>query len=257
MSLRVRSVCAVAMLGFVLALPFATVGAAASQTAEAPAAKEDAAALAVAIEGVWYVLIHYTDDHSGDPKRWHWEDHVWVIHQRDARLHWRDYPIVVFDDQEGRFERVGNNPLARTTGAWEPNPGQREQIRMGLKVNDRGLRTKTLYPGKGEAPARGEGTLLWATPEAARPQSASVITFSSTWQVTAADGLPVFSWDDALSSARTESMEGRTEFRVEEIDAEGVMHGRFERDGVRHGRFRLYSTAGPGDVDTKKRGLFR
>ncbi len=263
MRLRTGSVSAVALLGLSLVLSAASARAADSAISEHPGSGQPAAEVAAQepafpIEGLWYVLIHYTDDHSGDPTRWHWEDHLWVIERDGKRLRWRDYPLVVFEDDEGRFERVGNNPMTRTTGAWEPNPAQREQIRAGLHVNDRGLRTKTLYPAEeGEAPAQGEGRLLWSSAEATRSHSVSTITFSSTWQIAQVGSHPIFSWDDLLASARSESMEGRTEFRAEEAAAEGVVQGRFERDGVRHGRFRLYPTADPSELEPKKRGLFR
>jgi len=223
----------------------------------APDARAVEPALGSSVEGRWYVLIHYTDDHAADTTRWHWEDHLWSITQEGADLRWEEYPIVVFQNQDGRFERRARGSLSRVAGAWEPNSEQREEIRSGLQVNDRGARRKTLHRVEAGAAEERRAATLWQSDEGGGARSASVVTFSSTWAIADTAGLPLFSWDDLLSSARTEALEGRTEFRCERVDEEGVVHGRFERDGVRHGRFRLYPTAAPSPVEGKKRGFLR
>ncbi|MBW2713255.1 MAG: hypothetical protein JRC77_05830 [Deltaproteobacteria bacterium] len=212
--------------------------------------------LAFSIEGLWYVLVHYTDDHAMDPEGWHWEDHLWAIKIEDEKMRWRDYAIVIFDDTTGRFERVGRNPLSKVTGAWEPSPEQRENIRLGLRANERGSQSKRLKSvpqGESASQGKGESQILWESKGAAPPTSASMVTFSSIWRVERQDGMPIFSWNDLLDSGRAESMEGRTEFRCERIDENGVVHGRFDRDGVRHGRFRLYRSGELVPLKKKKK----
>jgi hypothetical protein len=215
--------------------------------------------LAFPIEGLWYVLIHYTDDHAMDPAAWHWEDHLWSIQREDQKLRWRDFPIVIFDDGTGRFERIGPNPLSKVSGAWEPNPGQLENIGLGLMVNDRGAQAKRLKQAtqeKADLRENGESHILWESQGAAPATSASMVTFSSTWRIEERAGMPIFSWNDLLDSGRAKSMAGRTEFRCEEIDEKGVVYGRFDRDGVRHGRFRLYPSGDIQPLKKKKKRLF-
>jgi hypothetical protein len=215
--------------------------------------------LAFPVEGLWYVLIHYTDDHATDPAAWHWEDHLWSLQRKEQTLIWRDFPIVIFDDVTGRFERVGPNPLSKVSGAWEPDPGQLENIVSGLMLNERGSQSKRLKPvsqGKADVEENGERRILWESPGAAPATSASMVTFSSTWRIEEAEGMPIFSWNDMLGSGRAESMEGRTEFRCERIDEKGVIHGGFDRDGVRHGYFRLYPSGEVQPLKKKKKGIF-
>lgn len=215
--------------------------------------------LAFPVEGLWYVLIHYTDDHATHPAAWHWEEHLWSLQRKEQTLIWRDFPIVIFEDVTGRFERVGPNPLSKVSGAWEPDPGQLENIGSGLMVNERGSQSKRLKPapqGEGDVEANGERHILWESRGAAPATSASMVTFSSTWRIEEAEGMPIFSWNDLLGSGRAESMEGRTEFRCERIDEKGVIHGGFDRDGVRHGYFRLYPSGEAQPLKKKKKGFF-
>ncbi len=93
--------------------------------------------------GTWHLLVHYQDRAAEEPERWHWEDRVWVIESEGAALRWRDYPIVVFKDEAGRFEK-SRGGFHRVLHAWEPNEKQEREIRSGLKVNDRGARSKRL-----------------------------------------------------------------------------------------------------------------
>lgn len=215
--------------------------------------EESAEEWTVSPEGLWYVLVYYTDDHAMDPNAWHWEDHLWVIRQKNGNLRWREYPIVVFEDVTGRFERIGRNSLSKVTGKWEPSEDQLENIRRGLQVNDRGALSKKL---KAANRAHGEGEIVWESAGPGVVTSASVITFSSTWQIERQGGMPTLSWNDLLDAGRAESLDGRTEFRCERIDENGVVHGRFDRDGVRHGVFRLYPSGGPQSLKPKKKKWF-
>jgi hypothetical protein len=255
-ALRASSSFLVALLVFCASIFFAPLTGAETDEPTPPASPSTE--LAFPVEGLWYVLIHYTDDHAMDPAAWHWEDHLWSIKREDQQLRWRDFPIVIFDDKTGRFERVGPNPLSKVRGAWEPNPGQLENIGVGLMVNERGAQAKRLKPAtreKADLLEKGASHILWQSQAAPPATSASMVTFSSTWRIEERESMPIFSWNDLLDSGRAESMEGRTEFRCERIDDKGVVHGRFDRDGVRHGRFRLYPS---GNIQPlkKKKGFF-
>ena len=92
----------------------------------------------VDVIGTWHVLIHYTDDHSHDVGAMRWDDKIWVFEEAGSRIRWKEYPIVVFHDQSGRFERLGTARASRVLHGWEPNAGQLAQIESGLEVNPRG-----------------------------------------------------------------------------------------------------------------------
>ncbi len=186
-------------------------------------------AAAVELEGTWHVLVHYKDAEAAHPERERWEDRVWVFEREGSRLVWIEYPIVVFQDETGRFRSLGGNRAARELHFWEPNAEQLEQIAKGLEINTRGSKRKTLTGSD----ARG-----WSSGAAARARSASVITYSETWSAEGLGDRPVFAREDVLSSARAEGMEGRTEYRTEQVEAGGdVLRGRYDRDGTRSGTF--------------------
>jgi len=184
------------------------------------------------LTGTWHVLIHYRDDTAHDPKQVRWDDRLWIF-QRDANgLEWTEYPIVVFEDETGRFEKLGTNRAQRVVGAWEPSPVQLAQIQSGLEYNSRGTKTKKLRgsdAGGWSSGARGS----WSG-------AANVITYSETWSIQGLPTKPVFTRDDILGSASTENVEGRTQYLTESVEAGGdLLHGTFERDGTRHGTFTM------------------
>jgi hypothetical protein len=90
----------------------------------------------VDLTGTWYVLVHYTDDNAPNPDEERWEDKVWVFAQAGRRLSWTEYPIVVFDDETGRFERRQTGQYARILllGAVARAAAD---IADGLQVNSR------------------------------------------------------------------------------------------------------------------------
>ncbi|MDJ0865302.1 MAG: hypothetical protein QNK03_04270 [Myxococcota bacterium] len=203
---------------------------AAALLASAPATAQ------VELEGTWYVLMHFQDSLTAKPEAWRWEDKVWKFEDQGDRLKWTEHPIVVFEDQTGRFEALGGNRASRVIAAWEPSEAQLADIRDGLQVNSRGTKSKTLKSRDGGQSFRSGG----AGPAAA---SASIITYSETWTIEGMPDLPVFARDDYLGSARSESMEGRTEYRTEVVKEGGsLLEGAFARDDNRRGRFRLYRT---------------
>jgi len=185
---------------------------------------------AVELEGTWYVLVHYQDKESPKPDAWRWEDRVWKFEKKGDQLIWTEYPIVVFTDETGRFEGLGASHAARVVDAWEPSPAQLADIRDGLQVNSRGVKTKTLR-------ANGTG---WGSSEGASGASASVITYSEHWSIGGAPDQPVFERTDSMGGGSAEELAGRTEYRTEQV-AEGgdELRGSFERDGTRVGKFRM------------------
>ncbi len=192
-------------------------------------------AVAVELEGTWYVLVHFQDEATNKPDAWRWDDRVWRFAHKGDRLEWTEYPIVQLDDDSGRFEAMRGGRAARVLGAWEPSPSQLADIQDGLSVNSRGEKTKTLRAGAGGG--------SWSSGEASGGDSAMVITYSETWTITGLPDTPVFTRDDSMGSASSESMEGRTEYKTESVDASGnEIKGSFGRDGTRSGRFRLIRT---------------
>ena len=183
----------------------------------------------VDLSGTWHILVHYKDDISAHPDRPRWDDRLWSFEPSGSRLRWMEWPLVVFSNDAGRFERRASGQYARVLHYWEPNQGQLGNIRNGLSVNDRGSKTKTLRKDGDD----------WRSTGRARAASAMTITYQENWIVESASDLPVFIREEILGPAGAESMEGRTEYRTQEIQAGGdVLIGTYERDGTRHGTFR-------------------
>ena len=185
--------------------------------------------------GSWHVLAHYTDAASDHPDRKRWVDRVWKFEWEGDRLQWTDYPIVVFQDETGRFERLGTNRQSRILHYWEPSPAQLADIRDGLEVNKRGAKTKTLKAGDDGG---------WSSAGRARPGAMNFISYVEIWSIRqlAADR-PVFERSDSLSSGMTETLEGVTRYTTESI-TDGVLRGHYERDGSQVGSFRMMRSGG-------------
>jgi hypothetical protein len=159
-----------------------------------------------------------------------WDDKVWIFERSGSRLRWTEYPIVVFEDQTGRFDR-SQGRLARVLDGWEPNRAQLAQIEAGLEVNDRGSKSKTL---------RKHGDDGWRSATRATAAAASIVTYVENWSIEGAAGMPVFRREDVLGSGIAENLEGVTEYATAKVASGGdVLRGTFERDGTRHGTFRL------------------
>jgi hypothetical protein len=189
--------------------------------------------------GTWYVLIHYTDDHAHDPTQMRWDEKTWVFERAGSRLRWTEYPIVVFDDQTGRFDR-SQGRLARVLDAWEPNQAQLDQIAAGPAVNPRGSKSKML---------RKRGDDDWRSATRSTAASASIVSYVENWSVENASEKPTFRREDILGSATTENLDGVTEYATAEVASSGrVLRGTFERDGSRHGTFRLMRSGSPRAV---------
>jgi hypothetical protein len=192
------------------------------------------------LTGTWFVLIHYRDSATENPDADRWEDRVWVFEPKGSRFEWRDYSIVVLQDESGRFESRGGNLRARTLEAWEPNPAQLAELLGGPHVNSRGSKTKTL---------RGSHEKGWESMGDLSAQSAMVIGYHETWRIQDPGGLPVFEREDVMSSGiqRTrkgedQGLSGLTRYKVTQVDERGLS-GEFQRDENRRGTFRMFRTA--------------
>ncbi len=190
--------------------------------------------------GTWHLLVHYRDQSSSHPERLHWDDRIWVFERDGERIRWTEYPIVVFEDPTGRFGRLGTNRQTRIVHAWEPDPGQLRNIREGLEVNPRGSKSKTL---------RRSGAAGWRSMSRSMAASASIISYQEIWSVEGLPDRPVFTRDDFMGSARSETLEGQTRYAALEVSPDGSeVRGTYERDGLRHGTFRLMRAGAVGGV---------
>jgi hypothetical protein len=195
---------------------------------------------AVDLVGTWHVLVHYKDDNAPHPERERWDDRIWVFDRVGDRLRWREYPIVVFSDESGRFERRSSGQYARILGSWEPNDRQQAQIAAGLEVNPRGMKSKSL---------RGSDAEGWRSHSRPARASASVISYVEHWSIASVEDRPVFTREDQLGAERTEDLVGITRYTTGSIDpGGGVLRGAFERDGTRHGTFRMTRSGKATDV---------
>jgi murein DD-endopeptidase MepM/ murein hydrolase activator NlpD len=188
-----------------------------------------AAAEPVELEGTWYVLVHFKDDNAPNPEQDRWDDKVWSFEKKGRRLKWTEYPIVVFDDEAGRFERRNTGQYARILHYWEPNAAQRSDIRDGLQVNSRGSKQKSL---------RGSDAKGWSSARQTSAASASVVTYQEIWSIEGMPSLPVFERADYMGGGRSDSLEGLTQYATTKVEGD-VISGSFERDGTRHGTFRM------------------
>ena len=186
--------------------------------------------------GSWHVLVHYQDSATENPEAKRWEDRIWVFEKVGSQLRWTDYPIVVFDDDTGRFEQIGGNRASRVLDYWEPNAAQQEQIQKGLAINSRGSRSKTLSGSdeKGWSSARKGG---------AGYKSSRFITYEETWNIDGLPSAPRFERQDSMGSGGSDDFDGRTLYETTGIEKGGdVVRGNFDRDGKRKGTFRLART---------------
>ena len=201
----------------------------------APAEEAPVGGAAVDLTGTWFVLIHYRDEATANPDLDRWEDKVWVFESKASRLHWTEYPIVVFRNPTGRFEARAGNRRARVLDKWEPDEGQRLEILDGPRVNSRGSKTKSLRKSA-EGGFESVGGL--------RAQSASVIGYYERWSIAEPASRPVFTRDDILGSGgiggRAEGMEGRTQYQTTAVEDGGAtLRGIYARDENRRGTFRM------------------
>lgn len=183
--------------------------------------------------GTWYIVVHYRDTSAGLADDEQWEDKVWTFNYRGSRLLWTEYPVVLFDDDRGRQELLASGRSIRSSGAWQPNATQLEEIAAGLAVNPQWTRSKSL---------RGDPTRGFRSSGTLNQTSASVIGYSETWEIQDPVTRPIFRRIDQMSSARSVPLDGITEYRSvagtgEDPGAPGRLSGSFSRDGVQTGSF--------------------
>jgi hypothetical protein len=189
----------------------------------------------VTLLGAWHVLVHYEETGSSGAERKRWDDRAWVFEREGDRLRWTEYPIVILDDETGRFEKDGANRAFRIPQHWEPDAAQLADIKDGLAVNERGMAAATLR--------RSEGSWVWAPKQATA--SASMIHYVESWRVEPAPEGPIFKREDALRSERAEDLTGVTIYTTRAVAEEGhLLRGDFERDGTQHGTFTMTRAAG-------------
>ena len=189
------------------------------------------------------MLIHYTDSDAANTEVIRWDDRLWVFERKGSRLRWTEYPIVVFFDRTGRFER-SQHGQRRVLHGWEPSDSQRQQIEDGLEFNTRGSKSKSL---------RRKRNGNWQSAGSAQVRSASVVGYHEIWSIEFDDGLPTFIRDDVLGSQRAESMSGRTLYRARKVGAdENRIEGDFARDESRRGTFRMVRSGSAASVGTKR-----
>jgi hypothetical protein len=179
------------------------------------------------------VLVHYRDLRSAQPEQDQWEDRLFVFQREGEALRFRDYPVVLFDDEGGRFARRGGE-TERVLGAWEPDDGQRAEIARGLRVRAVGVREKRL-----RAAAGGYSSARSAF------DSARTVGFESIVELDLTGAAPRISVADSLGSSAAHSLEGRTEYRGERRGPAGEIEGSYDRDGRRVGRFRMLRSGAP------------
>jgi murein DD-endopeptidase MepM/ murein hydrolase activator NlpD len=195
------------------------------------------------LAGTWHVLVHYTDKNTANPDIRRWDDRVWAFTRKGRKLQWVEYPIVVFGDESGRFERRATGQHARVLGAWEPNEGQLANIQAGLKINTRGVTDKTL---------RGSDEEGWSTEGRRRRTSAMVITYQKSWQIEDAGTLPRFIQEDTMESMDGEEAEGSTRYETTAVEQDGaVLRGTYDRDGTRLGTFTMRRSGSVGRLEKR------
>ncbi len=194
--------------------------------------------------GAWHVTVHYRNQASANPDAERWDDKVWRFEKRGSRLQWTEFPIVVFENREGRFEASTDERPVRVLRFWEANEEQRAEIEKGLLVNPRGAKSKGLRG----SPSRG-----YRSAGGLRSESASVIGYSESWSVEGLPARPVFTQDVVMGSGRTEDMQGRTRYSGDVVSPEGnEVRGSFVRDGTRRGSFVLRRAGGAILMGSKK-----
>jgi hypothetical protein len=195
----------------------------------------------VPLEGSWFVVAHFTDESTANPEATRWVDEVWIFEKKGSRLQWTKYPLVVFDNTQGRFESRGRNPRSRVLAGWEPNEAQLAQIEKGPRVNSRGSKTKTLKQAKENG---------WKSSSRTQMRSLSVVGYQQNWEIQYVDGMPLFSREDTMGNAGTGTAEGGVTFQVTALGARPS--GVYQRDGTQRGTFFMLRTPPPRGLEKKE-----
>ena len=164
--------------------------------------------------GTWHVLVHYRDDHTAHPDLERWEDKMSAFARSGCRLRWTQYPIVVFTDESGFFERRSTGQYARVLHAWEPNEKQLDGDPQGARVQH--ARLEVDYAATAPTPT------AWASQRRSGAVSASVITYTEVWIFEALPAQPVLTLD------RRDGLRAHREHR----GSHEVLYGRGRRPGA-------------------------
>lgn len=184
--------------------------------------------------GTWFVLIHYRDSATANADKDRWLDKVWTFEMRGSRLHWVEYPIVVFESTAGRFESYKGNPRSRVLAKWEPNDSQLEELMAGPRVNSRGSKSKSL---------RGSDARGWKSVGRSRVSGANVIGYHEDWSIGPIAEQRVFAIREVMGNAARGNAEGLTRYLVDRsLSNDTKYSGRFDRDGTRIGTFQIFRT---------------
>jgi hypothetical protein len=187
------------------------------------------------LEGTWFVLIHYKDSATSNADSDRWLDKVWTFAGKGSRLYWVEYPIVVLENSQGRFESYKGNPRSRVLAKWEPSEGQLTEIMGGPRVNTRGSKSTSL---------RGSDVRGWKSTGRNRVSGANVLGFHEEWSIDLQGDERKFMITEVLGNAVQGSAEGKTVYLVDTVDTDGqVFAGRFDRDGTRIGTFKMFRTS--------------
>jgi hypothetical protein len=194
--------------------------------------------------GTWHVIAHFQDAAAPNKDAKRWEDRVWTFERKGDRLQWTEHPIVVFEDETGRFEDTGTNRAARVLDYWEPNAAQLAEIQAGPRVNSRGSKVKQLRGADAKGWSSASGGPGYA--------SASIVTFEETWNLTGLPDRPRFERVEVMGAAATESLEGRTMYETTSVEQDGdLLRGTFNRDGTRVGTFQMRRGGAPRGLESK------
>lgn len=184
--------------------------------------------------GTWFVLIHYKDSATKNADADRWLDKVWTFEPRGSRLHWVEYPLVVFERRIGRFESYRGNPRSRVLAKWKPDVRQLEEIMGGPRVNSRGSKSKSL---------RGSDKRGWTSTGSTRVTGVNVVGFHEDWAIERSADRIEFSITEVMGNAARGNAEGATSYVVESGDPSGrELTGKFNRDGTKIGTFRMFRT---------------
>lgn len=185
------------------------------------------------LEGTWFVIVHYKNVATANPDATRWLDRVWTFEMRGSRLHWVEFPIVVLNDSNGRFEPIPGNPRSRVLEGWLPNEGQLAEIKAGPRVNTRGSKSKSL---------KGSDMKNWKSISRSSAQSATMVSYTENWSIEGRGKNRIFRMQQVLGNALMEKAEGETLYTVTEQIGKDEFRGSYSRDDNQTGTFRIIRT---------------
>ena len=188
------------------------------------------------VSGDWYVLIHYEETGPEAESGPQWDDQIWSIEASGRNLRWTIFPHVELKNAQGRYRETSDGLMARTSGAWSPDPKQWQEIRAGLKKDSYSTRAKTLRVAQS-----GE----WRSSGRLRSGSASMVGYHELWEIRFEEEGPVFSRVDSMGSGRTDVLAGETRYTTTVANPEeGEIEGLYQHGDTVQGRFKMVRMKG-------------